>query len=157
MVHLLRSFVTLAGTLHFTRAAADLGIAQPALSKHIHQLETELGLRLFHRDRRAVRLTREGELLVEPARHVLDAERTFRLTARQIVDGAVGRLLVGVTPGAPHHVLPAVMTAFRRRHPGVAAIVTEASSEELLAALRAGDLDIAVVRWRQADPIGELA
>src|SRR4051794_41731222 len=67
----LRRFVAVADELHFTRAAARLGIPQPALSLHIRQLEEELGLALFHRTKRRVELTAAGQMLLAEARRGL--------------------------------------------------------------------------------------
>src|SRR5437762_3894413 len=110
----LASFVALADDLHFTRAAVRLHVAQPALSKRIQQLERLLGVRLFVRTRRSVRLTSDGELLLEKARQVIRTMDDLTATARRLADGEMGRLRIGFTPSAPHHVLPAVMRTFRR-------------------------------------------
>ena len=120
----LRSFVTLAQTRHFTRAAAELHVAQPALSKHIRSLEDGLGVRLFDRTRRVVRLSRAGEQLLEPARRVLAAVDDVQDLAGQIKHGMRGEVRVGVTPTAPASLLADVMSAFRRRHPTLAAVLT---------------------------------
>src|SRR5256885_15455414 len=100
------SFAALADELHFTRAAARLHVAQPALTKRIQQLERVLGVQLFVRTRRAVRLTSAGELLLEKARQVIRATDELALAARRLADGDAGRLRIGFTPSAPHHVLP---------------------------------------------------
>ena len=105
----LASFVVLAEERHFTRAAGRLNLAQPALTKHIQQLEEELGVRLFDRDRRAVALTGAGELLLGRAAAVLDAARGFAETAASIRAGTRGRLRIGFTPSAPYLALPSVV------------------------------------------------
>src|SRR5689334_19080183 len=120
---LLASFVALADDLHYTRAADRLHVAQPALTKRIQQLEEALGTPLFARTRRAVKLTPAGELLLPHARHAVHAAEEFVQTARRIRDGQLGRLRIGFSPSAPHLVLPALMRAFRRRHPGVECVL----------------------------------
>src|SRR5687767_11433743 len=116
-LELLRSFVALAEERHFTRAAARLRVAQPALSKRIQQLEAELGLTLFDRSRRGAALTAEGAALLASARAVLDATAQLLLAARTLAAGDTGTLRIGFAPSAPHHVLPALMRTFRRQHP----------------------------------------
>jgi DNA-binding transcriptional LysR family regulator len=66
---------------------------------------------LFVRTRRSVRLTSEGELLLEKAQQVIRAAGDLAATARRLTDGELGRLRIGFTPSAPHHVLPALMQA----------------------------------------------
>src|SRR5438128_8056439 len=90
----LASFVALADELHFTRAALRLHVAQPSLTKRIQQLERLLGVRLFVRTRRSVRLTSDGELLLDKARHVIRAADDLTATARRLVDGETGRLRI---------------------------------------------------------------
>src|SRR4051812_7228074 len=115
----LQAFVALAEELHFTRTAARLHVAQPALTKRIQQLESGLAVPLFARTRKAVRLTPAGDALLEPARQVLAALDALGATAERVRAGEAGVLRIGFTPSAPHHVLPAIMRAFRRVHPDV--------------------------------------
>ena len=143
---LLASFVALAGDLHYTRAAERLHVAQPALTKRIQQLERALGTALFARTRRAVSLTPAGELLLPRARQVLQAAAEFSTAARRVRDGEVGRLRIGFSPSAPHLVLPALMRAFRRRHPAIDCVLTELPSESQVEQILAGDLDLGILR-----------
>ncbi|MBN3821481.1 LysR family transcriptional regulator, partial [Paraburkholderia sp. Se-20369] len=86
----LRYCVTVADELHFGRAAQRLRIAQPPLTRQIAALEAELGVRLFERSTRAVRLTPEGALFLEQARSVIDAVGEAEATARQMAHGLAG-------------------------------------------------------------------
>jgi DNA-binding transcriptional LysR family regulator len=140
------SFIVLAEELHFTRAAARLHVAQPALTKRIQQLESRLGFQLFVRTRRTVRLTASGDALLDKARLALKASDDLTATVRRVRDGSMGRLRIGFTPSAPHHVLPALMRAFRRDYPAIACMLTEASSDEQIRQLLAGDLDVGILR-----------
>jgi len=142
----LASFVVLAEERHFTRAAGRLNLAQPALTKHIQQLEEELGVRLFERDRRAVALTSAGELLLGRAAAVLDAARGVAETAAGIRAGTRGRLRIGFTPSAPYLALPSVVRRLRRSHPDIECVLREASSGEQLESLGAGNLDVGILR-----------
>lgn len=142
----LSAFAALAEELHFTRAAARLHVAQPALTKRIQQLERALGVRLFDRTRRSVRLTAAGELLLPPARSALQGIEAFAAAAGRLAAGDLGRLRVAFTPSAPHHVLPGVVRAFRRQHPDVDCRLTEMGSDEQIERLLAGDLDVGILR-----------
>lgn len=142
----LQSFVALAEELHFTRAALRLHLAQPALTKRIRQLESDLGFSLFHRTKRSVRLTAEGERLLPDAHAVLAAASQFALAAVQARDGGAERLRIGFTPSAPHHVLPQVMHRFRQQHPQVQVTLIEASSDEQIAQLLDRRLDVGLLR-----------
>ncbi|MCP3711370.1 LysR substrate-binding domain-containing protein [Paraburkholderia sp. CNPSo 3274] len=97
----LRYFVTVAEELHFGRAAVRLNIAQPPLTRHIAALEAELGIRLFERSTRAVKLTPEGILFLERARGVLHAVGEAQATARKLAQGVTGRIAIGYTSSIP--------------------------------------------------------
>lgn len=142
----LASFAALAEELHFTRTAARLHVAQPALTKRIQQLERALGIRLFVRTRRSVSLTGDGRVLLEKAQAVLRASSDLTTTARRLKEGEIGQLRIGFTPSAPHHVLPAVMQSFRRRYPEITCALTEASSDDQVRQLIDGDLDVGILR-----------
>ncbi|QGZ57263.1 LysR substrate-binding domain-containing protein [Paraburkholderia acidiphila] len=97
----LRYFVTVAEELHFGRAAVRLNIAQPPLTRHIAALEAELGIRLFERSTRAVKLTPEGIVFLERARSVLHAAGEAQATARKLAQGVTGRIAIGYTSSIP--------------------------------------------------------
>ncbi|PCE34345.1 LysR substrate-binding domain-containing protein [Burkholderia ubonensis] len=97
----LRYFVTVADELHFGRAALRLHIAQPPLTRHIAALEAELGVRLFERSTRAVRLTPEGALFLEQARSVMQAVGDAEATARKMAQGIAGRIVIGYASSIP--------------------------------------------------------
>src|SRR6476620_4058562 len=142
----LTSFAALADELHFTRAAARLHVAQPALTKRIQQLERALGVRLFVRTRRSVKLTSDGEVLLEKARQVIRAAEDLTTTARRLSDGEMGRLRIGFTPSAPHHVLPALMQSVRRQHPAISCSPSAGSSEDQIRQLLEGLLEDGILR-----------
>ena len=151
-VPLIASFVAVAEELHFSRAAHRRNLSQPALSKQIRQLESLLGLRLFERDRRSVRLTPEGAALISCAQPVIAALAGFEECAGQLRRGAAGRLRVGFTPSAPHQVLPALLRAFRLKHRAIEIELVEMSSGDQLASLQRGALDIGLLRPPRQSP-----
>jgi len=142
----LRYFVAVAETLHFGRAAARLHIAQPPLSRQIRQLEAELGVRLFERTQRRVQLTSAGQVFLAEARRILAQVDRAVSAARQVARGETGALAVGFIGAASYSILPAVVQAFRARYPRVDVALHEMSTEQQLAALREGRIEVGFVR-----------
>ena len=141
-IDLLRSFVAVAETRHFTRAAERLNCVQSAVSMKIKRLETVVGVRLFDRTRRSVRLTVDGEMLL---RH---AHRMLRLNDEALADfgrpSAVGRVRLGATDTSMCY-LPAILSRFAGSYPLVELEVRCDRSWEALDALDAGEVDLAFV------------
>jgi len=139
----LRYLVALAEEGNFTRAAANVHVAQPALSQQIRRLEDELGLALVERTTRRVALTEAGGLLVVRARRIL-----AELEAASSELEAVRGMYTGhVTLGAMHTMGPVdlslAVAVFAERHPNVLFTVREQSSEEMAEMLRVDELDLA--------------
>src|SRR4029079_13639663 len=95
----LRYFVAIAEEGSFTRAAERLWVAQPGLSTQVRRLESELGVRLLERHSRGVDLTGAGELFLERARAVLAAADVALSTGRDLGEGLVGSVRVGIVAG----------------------------------------------------------
>src|ERR1700761_5337343 len=116
----LRYFVRVASELHFGRAAEQLGISQPPLSQQIRMLESELGVQLFERSSRQVRLTVAGRLFLEEAKATLArAEHAINVT-RRAASGEVGEIGIGLSASALFMpIFSESVTAFRRRYPDV--------------------------------------
>src|SRR3954451_21537939 len=121
----LRYFVTIAEERSFTRASERLWVAQPALSTQIKRLESELGIRLFDRHSRGVSLTREGALFLERARAALAATGAAEATGRDLADGSVGSVRVGVATEARWRGAAGVLHRFDQARPGVELSVLE--------------------------------
>lgn len=139
----LRYFVTIAEELHFGRAALRLRIAQPPLTRHITALETELGIRLFERSTRAVRLTPVGTLFLEQARAVLQAVDEAEATARKMAQGVVGRLVIGYSSSIPmSDVFSDIVRNVSRNLPEVELLFREVSSASQVQQIADGTLDI---------------
>lgn len=136
--------VAVAEELHFGRAAKRLHISQPPLSRQVRDLEWELGVELFHRTRRTVRLTPAGETLLEEARQLLARlDRAIHRT-QLAAEGRTGRLSIGFSEAAIHSgLLPLAVGRYRERFPEVAIELTELVSKEQPAALREGRIDVA--------------
>jgi DNA-binding transcriptional LysR family regulator len=142
----LRYFVAVAEELHFGRAAERLGIRQPPLSQQIKVLEADLGVPLFERDSRRVRLTAAGEALYPAACDLLGAARRAELTTRRAGRGEVGELTLGFVGSAANELLPRAVRDFRRRYPEVTLRLRELTTMQQVHALRDGLLDIGLLR-----------
>lgn len=143
----LRHFVAVAEELHFSRAAARLGIGQPPLSQSIQALEAELGAKLFERTKRHVALTEPGQLLLTEARDILARTERAAILTRRAARGEVGELKVGFTAASPFvPVVPRIIDAYRRANPDVHLTLTELPSLRQLTALAEGRIDVGFVR-----------
>ncbi|WP_052090922.1 LysR substrate-binding domain-containing protein [Modestobacter caceresii] len=148
----LRYFLAVAEELHFGRAAARLHIAQPPLSQQIQRLERELGLTLFERDRRHVRLTRAGEMLqVEARRTVAQADRLLDVAA-DVRTGGIGRVRLGFVGSSLYGQLPALLRAVRQQAPQITLSAVELESGPQLAGLIEDTLDLGVLRPSASTP-----
>jgi DNA-binding transcriptional LysR family regulator len=139
----LRYFVTVADELHFTRAAVRLHTAQSALSHQIRQLERELGVELFARTKRSVRLTDMGQMLLGHALRALEETDRIQRTAHRAAQGEVGRLTIGFVPYAAADLLPQVLAAYRPQHPDVEINLRELSPGDEIDAVLHGRVDLA--------------
>lgn len=141
----LRYLVAVAQQGHFTRAAATLHIAQSALSSQIQRLERELGAELLVRDRRGVRPTTAGELVLARAQRVL-AEIDGALADVQQLEGLLrGRVHVGAMPLLQALDLPELLAAFHDRHPGIDVRLQEGTADDMFALLLRDALDASFV------------
>ncbi len=142
----LRYFLAVAETLHFTRAAEKLGMAQPPLSQQIKRLEELLGHALFERTTRGVRLTLAGQLLMERAKGTLDKVQDDLEQVRRLGRGEEGTLTVGFPGSVMFTAMPAAIQSFRVRFPRVELRLREMNTSLLIAGLLEGSLDVALLR-----------
>lgn len=148
----LHSFLALAEELHFGRAAARLGIAQPPLSRHIQQLEAEIGTPLFERTPRAVRLTAAGEALRTRVKSHVEGIATAVNASRMAAAGHTGRLQVGFTSNLSYVLLPRTLERLKEVAPQAAFDLHEMSTDPQVQALRSGELEVGLVALPIAEP-----
>ncbi|GAA3685988.1 LysR family transcriptional regulator [Nonomuraea antimicrobica] len=151
----LEYFVAVADEGGFGRAAERIGIVQSAVSQQVRRLERELGVRLFDRSTRHVRLTGDGERLLTEARAVLAATRRLRRAAADVVAGDEGVLRLGVVRG-PSDRLYRTLNALSAIAPRLKVRLSSLPVTERLAAVRSGELDAALVRASAGVPGLEL-
>jgi DNA-binding transcriptional LysR family regulator len=150
----LEYFVTVAREANFTRAAAKLHVTQPGVSAQIRLLERELGHQLLDRSGRAVRLTQVGAAVLPFARAALGAVDGARLTADEFAGRVRGKVAIGMVTNCPAADLTELLAAFHKAHPAVEITLAEANSDQLLAALQDGRLDVALVGLATPPPPG---
>jgi DNA-binding transcriptional LysR family regulator len=150
-----RSFLALASELHFGRAARQLFVSQPALSKQLKRLEDKLGGALFTRSKRKVSLTDSGRALQPLAERLLESSAAAFSRARDVAAGRAGSLRVGFGIASVAEVLPRTLLRFRKAYPDVTLELHDQSTPSQVAGLLQGRLDLGVLRLPLAH--GELS
>jgi len=146
----LRSFVEVARFGNFTRAAEELYLAQPSLSRQIAALEQDLGAELFHRARGGSTLTVAGESLLPLARRMLADAESVRRELAELAGLERGRVRLGATPTLCISLVAEVLSVFHAAHPGIELHLSEHGSRHLLDQLGSGELDLALITTSDA-------
>ena len=154
-IRALRYFVEVVRTSSFTRAAEQLFVTQPTISKMVKSLEDELGGPLLLREGRSVRLTDAGRVVFERGQQLLqDADRLKQEVAE--VDGiARGELTVGISPTTGHYMAP-IIAQYQQRYPGVQLHLREQGARALEQAVASGEIDLAMGLLRKGSPLASL-
>jgi DNA-binding transcriptional LysR family regulator len=140
----LRYFVAVAECLNFREASRKLHISQPSLSVQIKQLEDEVGVRLFHRSKRHVEITRGGEVFLITAREVLSMLERSSSAARQAQQGEVGTVRIGLVPNASFALVPRLLEEIKKQLPLVDVELKESPEATQIRELQSGALDIGI-------------
>jgi DNA-binding transcriptional LysR family regulator len=140
-----RYFVAVAEECHFSRAAKKIGIAQPALSQQIKQLEQELGGELFTRTKRHVSITDAGKVLLTEAKLLLAQADHAKKTVEDAFSGTVGELVLGFVESATWTVLPRSLAVYRRLYPNVKVLLQPLHTVNQVHAIRDGKIDIGIL------------
>jgi DNA-binding transcriptional LysR family regulator len=143
-LHHLKTFVVVADERSFTKAAARLSISQPPLSRHVRDLEAQLGLRLLTRDHQKVELTAQGAALLSKAKIVLDSFNDFVAAAERLRLEADATVTVGLSP-ALWGVIATVQAAPKGRHPDLRLAVKELRTQPWPDFLLEGRVDVGIV------------
>ena len=141
----LRYFLAVGEALNFTKAAARLRVAQPALSRQIQDLEDEIGTDLLLRGSRGVMLTPAGRLFLEEVRELLKRTDESVKKVHAMVRGEYSELHVGYRGTAVVQMLPPALAAFQKVAPSVKVQLHELTCDELMAGLRSAALELAVL------------
>ncbi|MBC8083325.1 MAG: LysR family transcriptional regulator, partial [Hymenobacter sp.] len=144
----LRVFQAVARHLSFTRAAQELFVSQPAITKHVRELERGYGQRLFERRGNRVSLTDAGHLLLTHADAVEALHQQLTEQLHGLHGEAAGRLRLGASTTLAQYVLPPLLPGFQRRYPQVALTLLNGNSEQIADAILRGQLDLGFVEGR---------
>jgi DNA-binding transcriptional LysR family regulator len=141
----LRSFLAVAESGGFTKAAKHLQLSQPAISTHIKELEENLGVKLFEKVGNGVRLSHVGDAVVGEARAIVLGVKHFRDIARESETGIGGQLTVGASTTPGNYVLPHLLAEFERLYPSVRTSLVIGSSGRILERLLTNEVDLGAI------------
>lgn len=139
-------FVTVAEELHFGRAAERLCMTQPPLTRQIQLLEHALGVKLFERTSRSVRLTTAGRVFLTNAERLLNLARQATTSAQRASKGEIGRLTVGFTSVMGFHLIPNLIAAAQRALPDIDVVLKEMVTVAQLDELESNTIDLGFIR-----------
>ncbi len=140
----LRYFIAVAEEENVSRAALKLHVSQPGISRQIRDLEDELGFQFFERSAKSLKLTEAGKFFLTEARAVLQRAEDAVKAARAIATGS-GELHIGYAPSLTARILPPALRAFQAERPNVRVKLHDLSTEEMLAGLREGRLQLVFI------------
>ncbi|MEM7281853.1 MAG: LysR substrate-binding domain-containing protein [Pseudomonadota bacterium] len=140
-----RYLIAVADTLHFGKAAEQCFVSQPTLSMQIRKLEETLGLQLFERARKKVRLTDAGQEVVRRAREIISEVDDMVTWADSHQDPLIGQLRVGVIPTLGPYLLPHVMEPLNKAFPDLEFLLREDLTDNVMKELDQGNIDVAVL------------
>ena len=141
----LKVFQTVADNLSFTKAAKTLLISQPAVTRHINELERQLGIRLFRRLGNGIELTAEGDLLQSHARKIFSQYRAFEEELGRIQNVNSGSLLMGASTTISQYILPGILAQFKKRFPDVKVQLFSGNTETIEHMLLAEQIDLGLI------------
>jgi DNA-binding transcriptional LysR family regulator len=141
----LKIFLAVAEHLHFTRAAEELYITQPAVSAAIQSLEQEYGIKLFHRIGRHIEITDAGSLLQVEAQKILDQVTLTERGLRELNNLQRGELKLGSSLTIGNYWLPSKISEFKSQYPGIQINCTLANTEEICTGTASGQFDLGLV------------
>ena len=148
----LETFVYIARTHSFSRAAVVLGLAQPTLSGRISALEGELGAQLFARHGHTLELSETGRALLPYAERMLALRTEGVAEVQRLALGGLGRLTLGANLSASQYLVPRLIELFHRQHPGAPIRVRTATSPALMESLLDGVIQLAICSQAQLEP-----
>lgn len=141
----LKTFVSVARHRSFTRAAHELFVTQPAVTRHIKELETQVGTSLFDRSRGSITLTKAGEVMLYHAEKILDSYRRMQFDLNLLTGNFSGELRLGASSTIAQYVLPPYLARFSARYPEIRATLDTGNTRQMVQALFSHSIDLALV------------
>ena len=148
----LKYIIAVAETQHFGKAAERCFVSQPTLSGQIKKLEDELGISIFERTRRSVKITPVGESILSHARQIMEQVDAIEQLALASRDPFAGPLRIGVIPTLSPYLMPLVMKPLQTKYPQMKLVLSEELTDILLARLRNHEIDAALLATPVDDP-----
>lgn len=141
----LRVFHEVASQLSFTKAASRLNITQPAVTKHVREMEQHMNVRLFNRHGNHITLTSAGEVVFRYAGKIINAYRGMEVELSQIMEVEAGLLRIGASTTVAQTILPRLLALFRKAYPGVEFSFIQGNSDFVTQQVIAEAIDIAII------------
>lgn len=141
----LKTFVSVARLRSFTRAALELYITQPAVTRHIKELEAQLGTTLLDRSGGRVALTKAGEVMLFHAEKILDSYRRMQFDMNLLTGNFTGELRIGASSTIAQYILPPCLARFSARYPDIRTSLDTGNSRQMVQALFSHSIDLALV------------
>jgi DNA-binding transcriptional LysR family regulator len=148
----LRVFRTVADKLSFTKAAHELFISQPAVTKHINELEKQIGKPLFTRHGNSISLTGEGELLFSYARKILSLYQELEDELNSQQKNVTGHLRIGASTTIAQYILPRILAVFKKSHPDVQLTLINGNTERIEQLLIENGVDLGMIEGNSILP-----
>ncbi|THU39159.1 LysR family transcriptional regulator [Niastella caeni] len=148
----LKVFYTVARRLNFTKAAEELFITQPAVTKHIHEIETYYKTRLFQRNGTKIKLTSAGTALLEHAEQLFDIYRNIEFDLAAINENVKGTIRIGASTTVAQYVLPKYLASFKQKFPDTKIELTANNTEHIENALIANKIDFGIIEGQSKRP-----
>ncbi len=141
-------FLSVAKNLSFTKSTSELMISQPAISRHINEIERQYGVRLFMRKNNRIYLTSEGELFLEYAQKLALIYRELRVQITSLGGNTTGQLAIGASTTAAQYILPSIISEFKGNHPSIEISLVSGNSEYVEGLVESGHVDLGIVEGK---------
>ncbi|GAA3947453.1 LysR family transcriptional regulator [Chitinophaga oryziterrae] len=149
----LKVFYTVARRLSFTKAAEELFISQPAVTKHIHELEQQLGMAMFERIGNRIKITRAGQILLKHADDIFTSYRNLEYEINQLKHAQGGLLPLGASTTIAQYFIPPVLAQFNLRYTDVTASLMSGNTEQIEQALFDKTIQLGLIEGRSKNPV----
>lgn len=148
----LKVFYTVAKRLSFTKAAEELFISQPAVTKHIHELEQQLGMALFERIGNKIKITHAGSILLQYADEIFSSYRSLEYDINQLKHAQGGLLPIGASTTIAQYLIPSVLAKFNQRYTDIKTSLISGNTEQIEQALLEKHIQLGIIEGRSKNP-----